>query len=295
MIKKTGRVIKAYNGYYYIADEQQIVISCKLRGRLKKERFSLVVGDNVIYSLNDDNNEGTIEEILPRSNFLHKPTVANVDQVIIVFSLKTPNYSLTLIDKMLAMAELTTAKIVLCFTKSDLVTEQEIEQLCSLYRAIGYEIFVTTEDDATSFEPLKKFLQNKITVFAGPSGVGKSSLLNGVQKNLSLTTGVLSSKIARGKHTTRFAELLPLDNGGYVVDTPGFSVVEFKNSTPPMVNNLFREFLPYSAECKFRSCLHISEPECMVKQALSEHKISESRYESYRAILEEVQANEQYS
>lgn len=291
MIKKTGRVIKTYNGYYYIADEQKKVASCKLRGRLKKERFSLVVGDNVIYSMKEDEKEGTVEEILPRTNFLHKPTVANVDQVIMVFSLKTPNYSLTLIDKMLAMAEQTKAEIVLCFTKSDLVTEQEIESLHSLYANIGYKIFVTTENDPSSFHLLKKFLQNKITVFAGPSGVGKSSLLNGVQKNLSLATGELSLKISRGKHTTRFAELLPLDDGGYVVDTPGFSVVEFKNSTAPMVNNLFRDFLPYSASCKFRSCLHNSEPECMIKKALSEQKITRSRYESYKAILEEVQAN----
>ena len=223
----TGIIIKAYNGYYYVKEGNKL-IACKLRGRLKKNRFSLGVGDKVDYTILEDDN-GIIEEILPRTTLLERPLVANVDQVILTFAAINPNINFNLLDKFLILAEKSALDIIICINKVDLVDTAQLQQKLSVYYNIGYNIIMVSAESCYNIENLRANLKNKISVFAGPSGVGKSSILNAISPTLKLTTGGLSEKIARGKHTTRYAELLTLDENSFVVDTPGFSFTEFEH------------------------------------------------------------------
>lgn len=281
-----GVVIKAYNSYYYIQTEQKVTM-CTLRGRFKQERFSLLVGDEVKY-VHTGNDKGVIEEILPRRSMLKRPMVANVDQVLLTFAAASPDISLVLVDRFLVLAELSGLPATLCINKIDLADTTEIAQIADRYNQIGYPVIPVSAKNAISMDKLRDILHNKVTVFAGPSGVGKSSLLNTLQPGLTLTTGDVSKKIGRGKHTTRYAELLPLDSGGFVVDTPGFSFTEFLDIKENELMRCFREFLPLLPDCRFSSCLHLKEPQCAVKEAVTAGRIFAERYDSYLALMTEL-------
>jgi len=285
----TGVVIKAYSSYYYVQTGRKIV-TCTLRGRFKKERFSLLVGDEVEYSATGDD-QGIIEQILPRRSMLKRPMVANVDQVVLTFAAVTPDISAGLVDKFLVLAESSGLDIVICINKLDLADIAELEPLTATYRAIGYSVILTSTRSGAGVEELRSRLYNRISVFAGPSGAGKSSLLNAMQPGLALVTGEISQKIGRGKHTTRYAELLPLDGGGFVVDTPGFSLTEFTDIPETDLAYYFPDIAALAPECKFSTCLHNKEPQCAVKHAAGEGRIDRGRFDSYLEILGEIRDN----
>lgn len=284
-----GVVVKAYNSYYYVQTGDKLTM-CTLRGRFKKERFSLLVGDEVEY-LPLDEGKGVIETILPRRSMLKRPMVANVDKVILTFAAASPDPSFVIIDRFLILAELSQLNAQICLNKIDLADAAEIGQIVDLYRKIGYSVLETSVKTGQGIDELRRQLYGRITVFAGPSGVGKSSLLNAVEPGLSLVTGEISIKIGRGKHTTRFAELLPLAGGGFVVDTPGFSFTEFADIVPTELARAFPEIAAAAPACKFNTCLHHKEPQCAVKQAVTEGRIAASRYASYLEVLSEIQEN----
>ena len=284
-----GIVVKAYNSYYYIQSGSKIV-TCNLRGRFKKGRFSLIVGDEVSYTLTGPE-KGIIEEILPRRSMLKRPMVANIDQVVVTFAAVNPDINPSLVDRFLVIAEFSELEIILCINKIDLADTEVLAKLVERYKQIGYKVLTIAAKLGTGIEQLHTQLHGKITVFAGPSGAGKSTILNAIQPGLELTTGEVSHKIGRGKHTTRFAELLPFEGGGFVVDTPGFSFTEFNDMEETHLMDYFPEISPIAPKCKFSTCIHYKEPQCAVKQAVAEGLIHAERYQSYLEILTEIREN----
>lgn len=278
-----GVIIKTYNSFYYVKTSERIFM-CTLRGRFKKERFLLLVGDQVEYDITG-NDKGIIENILPRRSMLKRPMIANIDQVIITFAAVNPNINPVLIDRFLVLAEMSALNIILCINKIDLADSYELQPIVDLYRSIGYQVITLSAKMGTGINELRDVLSEKISVFAGPSGAGKSTILNTIEEGLTLVTGKVSDKIGRGKHTTRFAELLPLSSGGFVVDTPGFSLTEFDDLEKNELMHCFPEISALVHECKFNTCLHLKEPQCAIKQAMSEGRIIEQRYDSYVEIL----------
>lgn len=285
---QSGVVIKALNSYYYVQNNEKVVV-CKIRGRFKKERFSLCVGDQVEYILLDDG-KGVIENILPRHSLLKRPLVANVDQVIITFAAKSPDINPVLLDRFLVLAEHSSLKVLICINKCDLADGEYLTSLVRLYTDIGYDVLQVSAKHHIGIDTLKTALSNKVSVFAGPSGVGKSTLLNALDSKLNLITGCISDKIRRGKHTTRVAELLPFCEGGFVVDTPGFSFTEFSYIDKFELGYYFPEFEQSRDSCKFNTCLHEKEPQCGIKAAVDAGIITEARYNSYVTILSEIKS-----
>lgn len=283
---REGIVLRAYSSYYYIQSGQDIY-ECKLRGRFKKERFSLFVGDQVKIEVQPDGT-GMIEEILPRHSLLTRPTVANIDQAVLTFAAKSPDISLSLVDRFLVLAEQAELEIIICINKFDLADPEEIQAMMHMYQHIGYTVIATSATDGSGIDALKERLKGKTTVFAGPSGAGKSTLLNAIQAGFALQTGELSEKIARGKHTTRYAQLLALDMGGFVVDTPGFSNIEFIDYVPEHLAYYFPEIEAHQGNCKFSPCLHWKEPQCRVKEAVEQRIIDRGRYMHYLQFLAEI-------
>ena len=283
----TGVVIRATSGFYYVKSGTHI-IACKLRGRMKQNRYSVCVGDRVVYTATGDA-VGAIEQILPRDSFLKRPEVANVNQAILTFAASHPRVDFGLLDRFLVLAELSEIPAVICINKIDMADPEELKPDLAIYERMGYPVLLVSAKTGVGIAQLQKILYDKVSVFAGPSGVGKSSLLNAIEPGLSLTTGELSQKIGRGKHTTRVAELLVLSGGGFVVDTPGFSFTEFIEMNPEDLRFQYREFRDILAGCHFSSCIHQKEPQCAVKNAVTAGTIAESRYESYFELLQEIQ------
>ncbi len=282
-----GVILKTYNSFYYVKTNDKVIM-CTLRGRFKKERFSLLVGDEVEYNITE-NDKGIIEKILPRRSMLQRPMIANIDQVIITFAAVSPDINTVLVDRFLVLAEMSDLDIILCINKIDLADNDELQPILDLYRSIGYPVITVSAKMGIGIHELRNVLSGKISVFAGPSGAGKSTILNSIEDGLALVTGQVSEKIGRGKHTTRFAELLSLSNGGFVVDTPGFSFTEFDNVKKNELMYYFPEIAAVVHKCKFNTCLHLKEPQCSVKQAVVEGGIREERYNSYTEILAEIQ------
>ncbi len=282
----SGRIIKNFNGYYYVETAEKELVTCKIKGKMKKERFSVVTGDMVEFEKNPDG-ESMLTAVLPRRNFLERPAMANLDCVVIAFACCDPDFSFLLADKMLAFAERAGIEAVLCLNKTDLVSGEDVEKIAGVYKLAGYRVFAVSTFKGTGLDGLKEYLNGKISAFAGPSGVGKSSMLNALQPGISLQTGHVSEKIGRGRHTTRFAQLLPF-NGGYLADTPGFGNLLAENIDERELYKYFREFKQFEHNCKFAPCTHTHEPVCGVKQAVQEGKIAASRYQSYLAILDEI-------
>lgn len=287
---KSGLVVRSYSGYYYV-DCGDARITCKVKGHMKQKRFSLCTGDRVQLELNPDKtSEGMITAVLPRINSLDRPAVANLDLLVVALALVQPDFSFLIADKLLVLAEKAGIPVLLVLTKADLAVEETREAIASVYRNIGYETFVISSRTGLGIELLRKRLAGKITAFGGPSGVGKSSALNAIQPGVLRTTGAISSKISRGKHTTRYTELVPF-NGGYLADTPGFGNVLVENLELETLPDCFPEFRQFKDKCKFSPCSHIHEPVCGVKNAVNEGKIASSRYASYLSIAEELKEN----
>lgn len=277
-----GIVIKNMNGYFYVQDQEGSVHECKVRGRLKQGRYSLLVGDRVQFS-----SDGFIEAIEPRFNSMVRPAVANVDQVILVVAAHEPDINILLFNKLILMIEHADIPLRICINKSDLADEATYT-LMEEYRKIGYEVIATSTRTGEGIEQLKGFLEGKVTAFAGPSGVGKSSLLNAIEPKFAFQTGQVSEKIKRGRHTTRHASLFSLNEDSFIMDTPGFSSIDFKDISLERLPSLYPEFLVYEKKCKFSPCYHEHEPICGVRSALKNGEISPQRYDSYLTIRQEI-------
>ncbi len=271
-----GQIVKIISNNYTVNNGSMDYV-CKARGKFRKEKKTPLVGDYVDF----DENNNYILDILPRSNSLIRPLVANIDQAFIITSLKEPDFSLNLLDKLLVVMEVNNIKPIICLTKIDKCSDNklvEYNKLIDYYKSIGYEVIKNTD-----YTKIKKLIKNNTSVFTGQSGAGKSTLLNNLNPELNLKTGEISLALNRGKHTTRHVELLEMFDGK-VLDTPGFSSLEFKEMSKEEIKDAFVEFNNFP--CIYKDCSHVDEKECKVKEAVNQGKILLSRYENYLKILE---------
>ena len=286
-----GKIIKGIGGFYYV-DTEKGLYECRARGIFRKNKITPLVGDRVSISVVDkENKKGVVEEIEKRDTELVRPPIANVDKALIVFAIKNPAPNLSLLDRFIVLAEKENLEIVIVFTKVDLDADGELlEELKSIYEVSGYKVIPVSNKLKLNIDKIKEELKENTVVFAGPSGVGKSSLLNEVDKNFELKTGEVSDKIKRGKHTTRHAELLKLECGGMVADTPGFSSLTLDDIDESELKEYFIEFDKHD-DCRFGSrCIHENEPSCAVKEAVENGEIFKKRYESYIQLLNEIRS-----
>ncbi|MEK3978125.1 ribosome small subunit-dependent GTPase A [Psychrobacillus sp. FSL K6-2836] len=284
----TGQIRKALSGFYYVYDNGKVV-QCRGRGVFRNRGESPLVGDFVDYTV-EGNNDGTITVIHERKNNLVRPPIANIDQAILVFSIKEPDFNTILLDRFLVVLESFHIEPIICLTKSDLMDnelETQIREYMNDYEKIGYQLFMTYKDDPAFDEKITPFLEGKTTVLAGQSGVGKSTLLNTILPSLDLKTGIISNALGRGKHTTRHVELIEVC-GGLLADTPGFSSFEFDLMEKEELYRCFPEFVVKQNDCKFRECMHVKEPKCAVKEAVDTGEIKAYRYKHYLQFLEEI-------
>ena len=290
--EQQGRLLQVIGGFYYV-EAADTVYECKARGILRQQGISPVAGDRVTVTVSE-NGKGVVEGVLPRRNVLVRPPVANLDCLAIVVSLTQPRPHLLLVDKMIALAEHHDIEPIVIVTKTDLDAEPFP---IDVYRNAGFSVFSTTVSDPTSVASLKEYLRGKATAFTGNSGVGKSTLLNLLDPSLMRETGEISQKLGRGRHTTRSAVLIPLLDGGYWVDTPGFSSLDTERVAvldKELLGNCFREFGEYATQCRFTGCSHVSEPDCAVRNAVESGAIAQSRYDSYVAMYKEAQKRKQW-
>lgn len=268
---------------------------CKAKGAFRNRKIKPLVGDNVEFTILDENERtGNIADILKRENELIRPAVANIDQAMVVFAVTDPEPNLNLLDRFLITMEAQGIPVVICFNKKDLATEAESEKLKAIYEAAGYEVHFTNARDGEGIEEIRTLLKGKTTAFAGPSGVGKSSLTNEIHPAAAMETGSISEKIRRGKHTTRHSELFFVEPETFVMDTPGFSSMFVENMKPEELWEYFPEFDEFIPDCRFLGCVHMGERECGVKDAVKSGRISASRYENYRLIYEELKNKRRY-
>lgn len=281
-----GKIIKGIGGFYYIHAENDKEYECKAKGIFRNQNIKPLVGDNVkIEVLDEKNNLGNIIEILPRFNSLIRPAVANVDQTVIIFAVAEPDPNFNLLDRFLVNMEQNAVKTVICFNKIDLQGFSKFEEQCRSYTKTGYEILFISADNQYGMDRLRKILYGKTTVFAGPSGVGKSSTLNAIKPEARVQTGAISEKIKKGKHTTRHSELICIDQDTFIMDTPGFSSLYVTDIECEDLKAYFPEIAKYTGTCRFHMCNHISEPDCKVKQAVETGEISRIRYDNYVSIF----------
>lgn len=279
-----GIILKGIGGFYYV-EAADVVYECKAKGVFRKNRITPLAGDRVEITVRE-NGENTIDVIFERKNFLVRPQVANVDNMLLVASVVEPNVNTLVLDKMTAIAEKKKIEPIIVFSKSDLA---DTEELVSTYTKAGFKTFAVGKDTG-DIDEIRELLDGKTTVLTGNTGVGKSTLINRLAPHLELPTGEISDKLGRGRHTTRQAELFKLF-GGYVIDTPGFSSLDFLSNEVIFKDDLqyyFREFDEYIGKCMFVDCSHTSEKGCAVLEALKEGKISASRHASYAAIYNEI-------
>ena len=283
-----GQIRKALSGYYYVEQDGEL-IQCRGRGVFRNRGESPLVGDIVDFT-KEGESDGYVMKIHPRKNELVRPPIANIDQAILVFSVKEPAFNTILLDRFLVVLESFQIKPIICLTKMDLLTDEglaAIQPYIEDYKNIGYEVITTYKDDTALLDRIQPMLEGKMTVLAGQSGVGKSTLLNTLIPALNLKTGIISQSLGRGKHTTRHVELIEVC-GGLLADTPGFSSFDFDTIEKEELTACFPELLRISEGCKFRGCLHIKEPKCAVKSALETGEIKNYRYEHYEQFLQEI-------
>lgn len=270
-----GKIIKQISNDYTVKSDKLYI--CKPRGKFRNMKISPLVGDEVIFENN------YILEILPRKNYLNRPSISNVDQAIIITSLKHPDFSSNLLDKFLAIIEFNNIKPIIIFTKKDLLSDEEYESLkkyIDYYKSL-YEVYMNDEIDK-----IRKIFKDKFSVFTGQTGAGKSTLLNKLNDKLNLKTGEISQALNRGKHTTRHTEALEIENG-LVCDTPGFSALSFTDMNYSDIKNSFIEFNNFKDACPFNDCMHVHEKNCMIKKKVKDGTILKERYENYKKFIGE--------
>lgn len=283
----TGILVKGYGSFYTVSTKEG-EIEARARGRIKGTSGRLYIGDKVV--LEKEQDTYAIVDVLERKNSIIRPAVANVDQIVVVIAAASPDPNYKQTDKLLAFLEYSGLDVSICINKADLENCDEIKET---YEKAGYEVIVTSTESLSGLENLKEILKDKITAFAGCSGVGKSSLINAINEEFTQKTGEIG-KIERGRHTTTYASLLPLDFGGYIIDTPGFSVIDITNIEKQDLTNYFREFNEYSPMCRFTGCTHKNAADCKVIEMVEEGIISKNRYESYIELFEELSKINKY-
>ncbi|MGN0410271.1 MAG: ribosome small subunit-dependent GTPase A [Candidatus Fimousia sp.] len=284
-----GKIIKGIAGFYYVHVNEYGIFECKAKGAFRSKKIKPLVGDNVqIQIISLEQMTGNIIEILPRINELIRPAVANIDQALIVFAMKDPKPNLNLLDRFLMMMLKQEVPTIICFNKKDITEEQEQKELEEIYKNCGCRLVFTSTYTEEGMQVIQDLIKGKTTALAGPSGVGKSSMLNKLHPDANMETGSVSEKIRRGRHTTRHSELIHIEEETYVMDTPGFSSLFIHMFEKEEIKDYFYEFRQYEAYCRFQGCMHISEPDCGVKEALEKGEISQARYDSYLTIYEEL-------
>lgn len=287
-ISANGIIVKALSGFYYVNIGDK-VLECKARGKFKKNKFSPLVGDKVNVSLEELT--PVITEVFHRDNVFERPPVANIGQFVIISALRDPEPNFFVIDKFLVNAEASDIPVILCFNKTDLVEDAVIENVKRIYGEI-YPLVFTQASVSEEIQTLMPYLKDKVSALVGPSGVGKSTLINAIRQEHSAITGSISEKNRRGRNTTRHVEIFAIDGGGMLFDTPGFTSFDVPDIEEVELSYMFPEFAPYIADCRFNGCRHIKEPDCAVRAALDAGVITKERYESYCCQIEEIREHE---
>lgn len=292
-----GKIIKGIAGFYYVHIEGKGTYECKAKGIFRKDNTKPLVGDDVeMEVISEETETGNITAILPRKSQLIRPAVANVDQALVIFSITKPVPNLNLLDRFLIMMEQQKLPCIICFSKQDIASDGECEKLTKIYENCGCRIlFVSAaQEDNGGLESLRELLRGKTTTVAGPSGVGKSSLINRLQSGVYMETGEISRKIERGRHTTRHSQLIALEGNTYIMDTPGFSSLALFDMEKEELQAYYPEFAEYEKNCRFGGCAHVGEPVCGIKEAVREGRISPVRYENYLLLYEELKSKKKY-
>ena len=290
-----GKIVKGISGFYYVHVVESGIYECKAKGIFRQQKMKPLVGDDVeIDIISEEKKTGNVAAILPRKNALIRTAVANVDQALLIFAAASPNPNFNLLDRFLVMMGRQDVPVILCFNKCDLITEEQQQEIASIYEASGCKILFVSAKKELGLKELQEILEGKTTTVAGPSGVGKSSLINLLAPEACMETGEISKKIERGRHTTRHAELIQLKGDGYIMDTPGFSSLYLPEMEKEELQDCYPEFAAFEPYCRFQGCSHISEPDCGVKEALSEGKIHPVRYENYCQLYGELKDRKKY-
>jgi len=283
-----GLICKGVGGFYQVHLDSGGTILSRPRGRFRQRMIRPIVGDRVVVRIGDDP-RGVIEEVLPRETELIRPPIANVDTVVIVLAMARPDPDRFFLDRLLVAVRVHGLRVILCLNKADLVEPEAVEPWIAVYRSVVDEIIVTSAQTGRGVAELSAALRGHISTMAGPSGAGKSALLNALCPDFERATGDVSEKLGHGRHTTRAVELLPLPDGGWIADTPGFSQIDIGDIPPEELGHYFPDFAPFVPQCRFVGCLHAREPDCGVRQAADEGAIEPSRYRHYTIMLEELQ------
>lgn len=290
-----GKIVKGISGFYYVHVAGSGIYECKAKGIFRQQKMKPLVGDDVeIDIISEEKKTGNVAAILPRKNALIRPAVANVDQALLIFAAASPNPNFNLLDRFLVMMGRQDVPVILCFNKCDLITEEQKQEIEAIYEVSGCKILFVSAKKELGLKELQEILEGKTTTVAGPSGVGKSSLINLLAPEACMETGEISKKIERGRHTTRHAELIQLKGDGYIMDTPGFSSLYLPEMEKEELQDCYPEFAAFEPYCRFQGCSHISEPDCGVKEALSEGKIHPVRYENYCQLYGELKDRKKY-
>jgi len=290
-----GKIVKGIAGFYYVHVPDKGIYECKAKGIFRKENQKPLVGDDVeIQILDEEEAKGNIEKLLPRKSELIRPAVANIDQALVIFAIVKPQPNFNLLDRFLIMMEQQGIPCIICFNKADIDEKQEGASYEEIYRSSGYETLQVSAKDGQGLEQLKEMLVGKTTTVAGPSGVGKSSIINELQSSIKMETGAISTKIERGKHTTRHSELIAMEANTYILDTPGFSSLGLFDMEKEDLTKYYPEFVSHEKYCKFAGCAHMNEPVCGVKEAVEDGEISGLRYENYKLLYQELKDKKKY-